>query len=414
MEEAVQAAVDVAFQLHNDKPSPQVAALIGSTGSSAQDRKTYQKQIVTRQPRKQRIEDAIESFLKEEQKRVDVGLLAQKTQTQKRITLTLHLLPYLKNHKCISYTNQIKETTFRDYSIFRANATPLTRNNEISQIKDFCKNYLVKHRLLSADLLMDRDFLKRNQIKQVDKMRNPAICSEDWEVIVRYIRGEYRNSALNLPNHRIHYWRTLFWHWILFAKNSGMSPEEILRLKWKQIEIVDEGRINSKGERETWEVAYIYTIRSKTKQAREIPVNQARELRRWKKLQEQYLNTHAIDTKISKETLVFGNPHNSFKAYGYSNYQRSWREAREALQDKLKGHRFSHHHYTIYSMRSTFIEDHLLKGTPVFEVAEMAGHSVTETQKTYAKLNLRKKGAEITLPQLGKQVRHRVKADLFE
>jgi len=137
MEEAVQAAVDVAFQLHNDKPSPQVAALIGSTGSSAQDRKTYQKQIVTRQPRKQRIEDAIESFLKEEQKRVDVGLLAQKTQTQKRITLTLHLLPYLKNHKCISYTNQIKETTFRDYSIFRANATPLTRNNEISQIKDF-------------------------------------------------------------------------------------------------------------------------------------------------------------------------------------------------------------------------------------------------------------------------------------
>ena len=43
-------------------------------------------------------------------------------------------------------------------------------------------------------------------------------------------------------------------------------------------------------------------------------------------------------------------------------------------------------------MRSTFIEDHALKGTPVFEVAEMAGHSVIETQKTYARLNLRKKG----------------------
>ena len=65
-------------------------------------------------------------------------------------------------------------------------------------------------------------------------------------------------------------------------------------------------------------------------------------------------------------------------------------------------------------MRSTFIEDHLLKGTPVFEVAEMAGHSVTETQKTYAKLNLRKKGAEITLPRLGRQAHQRVKADLFE
>ena len=414
MQEAVQAAVDVAFQLNNDKPDPQAAALIGRADSTPQSRKTYQSHIVTRQPRKQRIEDAVDAFLKEEQKRVDVGLLAQKTQTQKRITLTRHLLPYLRNHKYISYTNQIKETTFRDYSIYRADATPLTRNNEISQIKDFCKNYLVKHRLLAADLLMDRDFLKRGQIKQIDKMRNPAISSEDWEIIIRYVRGHYRTSALNLHNHRIHYWRTLFWHWILFAKNSGMSPEEILRLKWKQIEIIDEGRINSKGERETWEVAYIYTIRSKTKQAREIPVNQARELRRWKKLQEQYFADHSIEATITKETLVFGNPHNSFKAYGYTNYQRSWREVREAIQDKLTGHRFSRHHYTIYSMRSTFIEDHLLKGTPVFEVAEMAGHSVTETQKTYAKLNLRKKGAEITLPRLGRQAHQRVKADLFE
>ncbi len=64
-------------------------------------------------------------------------------------------------------------------------------------------------------------------------------------------------------------------------------------------------------------------------------------------------------------------------------------------------------------MRSTFIEDHLLKGTPVFEVAEMAGHSVNETQKTYARLNLRKKGAEITLPKLGKQPTRGQKSDLF-
>jgi hypothetical protein len=413
MQEAVQAAVDVAFQLHNDKPDPQAAALIGRAGSTAQNRKTYQSHVVTRQPRKQRIEDAIDAFLKEEQKRVGVGLLAQKTQTQKRITLTRHLLPYLRNHKYISYTNQIKETTFRDYSIYRADATPLTRNNEISQIKDFCKNYLIRHRLLGADLLMDRDFLRRGVIKQVDKMRNPAISSEDWDILVRYVRGHYRDSAEKLSNYRIHYWRTLFWHWILFAKNSGMSPEEILRLKWRQIEIIDEGRTNSKGERESWEVAYIYTIRSKTKQAREIPVNQARELRRWKKIQESYITEHGLDLKLTKDTLVFGNPHNELKTYAYSNYQRAWKEDRDAVEEKLNGHRFSQHHYTIYSMRSTFIEDHLLKGTPVFEVAEMAGHSVNETQKTYARLNLRKKGAEITLPKLGKQPTRGKKSDLF-
>ena len=62
------------------------------------------------------------------------------------------------------------------------------------------------------------------------------------------------------------------------------------------------------------------------------------------------------------------------------------------LKDQLNGHRFSPHPYTIYSMRSTFIEDQLMKGTPVIEVAEMAGHDVRETQRTYARLNLRRKG----------------------
>ena len=413
MEEAVGAAVEVAFQMQSDQPHPVVAQLLKTEPNGGEPGKSYKSQVLTRQPRKQHIEDAITAFLKEEQQKVDAGLLTQKTQTQKKITLTKHLLPYLQENQKIIYTNQIRESTFRDYALFRSGATPLTRNNEISQIKDFCKNYLIRHRLLSADVLMDRDFLRRGVIKQVDKMRNPAISSEDWDTIVRYVRGHYRASAEKLSNYRIHFWRTLFWHWILFAKNSGMSPEEILRLKWRQIEIIDEGRTNSKGEREPWEVAYIYTIRSKTKQAREIPVNQARELRRWKKIQENYIAEHGLDLKVTKDTLVFGNPHNELKAYAYSNFQRAWKEVRDAVEEKLNGHRFSQHHYTIYSMRSTFIEDHLLKGTPVFEVAEMAGHSVNETQKTYARLNLRKKGAEITLPKLGKQPTRGQKSDLF-
>ena len=78
---------------------------------------------------------------------------------------------------------------------------------------------------------------------------------------------------------------------------------------------------------------------------------------------------------------------------------------RRELADKLKGHRFSPHPYTVYSLRSSFAEDHLLKGTPVLEVAEMMGHSVVETQKTYVRLNLLKKGREITMPEFGKRLR---------
>ena len=54
-------------------------------------------------------------------------------------------------------------------------------------------------------------------------------------------------------------------------------------------------------------------------------------------------------------------------------------------------------------MRSTFIADQLMQGTPVMEVAEMAGHDVRETQRTYARLNLRRIGTELTLPEMGRK-----------
>ena len=415
IEEAVQAAVEIAFKLQEEQPPESISDLIKSPSGNPGETKQYvAHQTVRRAPKRQRIENAIDGFLREEQRRVDVGLLSSRTLTQKRLALKLHLLPYLEQYKNVLYTNQIELSTFRDYEIFRAKATPLTRNGEITIVKDFSKNYLVRHRLLAAELLMDRDFLKRGQVKQTDKLANPAICAEDWETIVKYARGHWRDSAKKLQNHRIHYWRTLFWHWILFAKNTGMSPEKINKLKWKQIEIVDEGRFSaSEGKRVTWEVAYIYTIRSKTQQAREIPANIARELKRWKKLQQQYMKEQGIDLKVTPETVVFSNPHNDLKGYSYSSYTRGWADIRKAVKAKMHGHRFSPHPYTIYSMRSTFIEDHLLKGTPVFEVAEMAGHSVMETQKTYARLNLRKKGREITMPRLGKRKDSNNIVDLF-
>ena len=151
------------------------------------------------------------------------------------------------------------------------------------------------------------------------------------------------------------------------------------------------GGLIQKGEKVKWEVAYVRTIRSKTQQAREIPANQARELRRWKQFLEEYIESKGLSTKITRETLVFGQPHFGWKSFCYKHIGETWREVRRELADKLKGHRFSPHPYTVYSLRSSFAEDHLLKGTPILEVAEMMGHSVVETQKTYVRLNLRKK-----------------------
>ena len=135
IEEAIQAAVEIAFKLQEEQPEG--VSNLRSTTKSLKEREQYvAHQTVRRTPDRQRIEYAIESFLREEQRRVDVGLLSNRTLTQKRLALKLHLLPYLEQYKNVLYTNQIDLSTFRDYEIFRSEATPLTRNGEITIVFD--------------------------------------------------------------------------------------------------------------------------------------------------------------------------------------------------------------------------------------------------------------------------------------
>lgn len=89
---------------------------------------------------------------------------------------------------------------------------------------------------------------------------------------------------------------------------------------------------------------------------------------------------------------------NEMKSVHKRRLQTSWREVVDhlAAEGKLKGHRFSNHRYTLYSMRSTFIEDHLLKGTNIFLLARIAGHDVKELMKSYERLDIRNRAKEIT------------------
>ena len=404
IDEAAEAAIDIAFELNKEPDLSIIFSKDSSKSQSLPKRDYVTGRVVDRRPRKQTIEDAMDAWIQQEQKRAESGLITQAHVDTRRNGLKNHALSYL-NSKMVLYTNEINLNTFTEYPVYRAEATPIVRRQEIKWIKEWCRLYLVKNKYMSSDLVMDRSFLPEIKIKQTDLMKNPAINAEDWETIVRFVRDEWRQRPLEKDNKSGWFFRNMFWHFILFMKNTGMSPEEILKMKWKQIEIVDVGRINSKGEKVKWEVAYVRTIRSKTQQAREIPANQARELRRWKQFLEEYIESKGLSTKITRESLVFGQPHFGWKSFCYKHIGETWREVRRELADKLKGHRFSPHPYTVYSLRSSFAEDHLLKGTPVLEVAEMMGHSVIETQKTYVRLNLRKKGREITMPEFGKRIR---------
>ena len=52
---------------------------------------------------------------------------------------------------------------------------------------------------------------------------------------------------------------------------------------------------------------------------------------------------------------------------------------------KLQGHKFSDRPYTLYSMRSTFIENHILRGTDAYLLARICGNSVATIMQTYEK-----------------------------
>ena len=47
-------------------------------------------------------------------------------------------------------------------------------------------------------------------------------------------------------------------------------------------------------------------------------------------------------------------------------------------------------------MRSTFIEDHLLKGTDIFLLARISGHDVKTLMQCYERMNIRRRAQEIT------------------
>ena len=95
-----------------------------------------------------------------------------------------------------------------------------------------------------------KDLIPKARIKASDLDANPAINPEDWGVINRYIRHEWVEKVDGYNRPSVFYWRQMFWAFTLVAKNTGCRPKELLALRWKDVEIVDVGRISKSKERE--------------------------------------------------------------------------------------------------------------------------------------------------------------------
>ena len=464
-EEAIEMATEVAFNLNQNTDLKRnmrdpMDLLLREERLQARIEKLNKEQ--KEKTKSITVEGAIEDYLRVQSKRVDAGTFSRTSYLHKFYCFK-HIGAYLKA-KNIIRTNQINHNTFKDYLEFRNETTRILQARECAVIGEFIKSYLVRNGYVAADIWVRGDVLPKVEVRMIDRMANPAINADDWKVIVDYVRDKWVKASLgpNIVKYKEDsayysrkveaknvYWKHMFWHYILFSKNTGMSPEEVLKLKWKSVEIRDVGRISqTKAEEEIEEleaegievidecerppdgwvdsenaigreerlVAYITTIRSKTKQPREVPCNQGRELRRWLKFLNEFCEKHKIAHKITGDDYVFANPLNDWKPAHQNRIGRTWRNIIKYLleEGKLKGHKFSDKRYTLYSMRSTFIEDHLIKGTDIFLLARIAGHDVKTLMQSYERMDIRLRAEEITHIDYGKKKTEHRKVNLLE
>ena len=108
---------------------------------------------------------------------------------------------------------------------------------------------------------------------------------------------------------------------------------------------------------------------------------------------------------IRGDDYVFAQVHNEMKQPSQARIRQTWRKIVDGLmlEGKLKGHKFSDRKYTLYSMRSTFIEDHLIKRTDLYLLARVSGHSVTTLMESYERLDIRQRAQELTTIEYGKK-----------
>jgi integrase len=339
--------------------------------------------------------DAVEEWLKYSEQRVAAGLKDEAAHIRRCVTLRTHLPAYLKEIG-VTYVDQITETTFESYPIYRRGVMKNTRKTELKEIGIFLRQWLGKHKLLSKEIAMSPDVIPRIAINPDDLDANPAISQHDYLMINGYIRNEWLPAATN-KNSR--YFRNMFWCFIHVLKNSGMRPKELLSIRLKDITIVDHPRYSVSNKEEVSDYkATILVRKSKTGKPRDVICrsNAADRILAFRRYQDHYFVDHDYKIKAHGDMLLFGKPDELMdKCYSYRHMDNAWRDVCNGVKDVLEGNRFSDRPYTIYSLRSTFIENCILDNIDIYTVATLCGNSVKIIQKYYDRHDVLKKADSI-------------------
>jgi len=201
--------------------------------------------------------------------------------------------------------------------------------------------------------------------------------------------------------------KRFMWALIHLMKNSGCRPIEMLRLKYKDLTITNPKRWSET--KQEWEDNYkvsLHIRKTKTGKKRDVPCssNAADNLMTFLRFQKQYMKQYTRH-EITPESLVFGKPAEALeKTYSYQHIHEEWQERIYwKVLDKLTGNRFSDRPYTLYSYRTTYIEDRIKEGLDIYLIARLAGNSVPVIQRYYDRHDILKRMEEIQTIEYGKR-----------
>ena len=345
--------------------------------------------------------ELVDEFLEWEQGRVEAGLKDDGAAIRRKQSLK-QMLSYLEA-KGIVYPREIDVLTWEDYPIFRKELSKGTRKTELKDIGAFCRMYLVPRGYLSNEIAMDKFFIPKIVIKDDELDANPAVTPEDYKVINQYLRSEFQHTN----NYRGRYTRRMFYTFVHLLKNSGCRPDEMLNVRRKDVELTNPKRWSES--LEEWVDDYklkIHIRKSKTGKKRDVILrsNAGSHLHEFLKWQRQYLDEYYPSVATHGDCLLFGKPDEFFeKTLCYRYFDDLWDEVRGGCGNKLEGNKFSDRPYTLYSMRSTFIEDCITDGLDVYLVARLCGNSVNIIQRYYDRHDVLKRADEVQAFERGKK-----------
>ena len=336
--------------------------------------------------------EALKEYDKQEQDRVNRGLIGATWKYQKEVYLRTTFAKYFD---VTTQVNQISEKDLEEYVNQRMDILKrkTTLKQEIGILKHFWKTYLVKNGFVYQVPLFPEFRIRRGDSAK----REDTFTLKEYEKLYKFLRewckeknvSNVRIAVAGYANRRGKEKKMVDWErkmechrrvmmreLILICANTGIRiPKEIMSLRWGDIKVIKEtssGRYNPKKNVE--ELIALINIGSDQKTGMRVVTGVAGQY--FKRLKQYYRDT--FDYNPVDKDFVFMDMlgRNQGKVFERHSFYRLWKE----LMFSAKLNRIE---FSPYSLRGFYITQSILNGIDLLLIAKNCGNSLNTIMKHY-------------------------------